>query len=117
MEISEEEIRRTNFNARVAAMGGQSEFISATGYNQGQVSSWQSGRKNIGAKAARKIERLAKWPRGTLDEGIGDPLDAVESAFLRMPYVDDNERDHMLWHLKRLRDRSAREDDPVTPED
>jgi hypothetical protein len=102
------EIRKHNLNTRIAKMGGQSAFIEKTGMNQGQVSSLQNNPRSFGEKVARNIEALAQWPAGCLDVpidgGIGDPLEVVEAAFKLMPYVDDIERDRMLWHLKRLRD-------------
>ncbi len=110
MEMTPEEVRRHNFNQRVEKMGGQSAFIEKTGYNQGQVSQIQNGGRNIGEKLARKLERLAEWPRLSLDQGIGDPVELVETAFLLMSYVDDKERDRMLWHIKNLRDAQAAND-------
>lgn len=75
IEQEEREIRRAVFIRLLESEYGGSpqKFEIATGYSANMVSQLKAGvdrrgkPKSFGDKLARKLEKLAKWPRGALD--------------------------------------------------
>lgn len=107
MDIAQlKQLRRLNLNAKIDEMGGQAEFITKTGMNQGQVSLLQNGRKLMGEDLARAIEGKAGWPLGCLDsiEPL-DPLDRIEAAINSADWVDDTFKKNFIGLIKGMRDK------------
>lgn len=72
--------------------GSAAEFERRIGIRMAQVNQWFSGYRALREKAARRIEELAKKPRGWLDESENDPLyeklAAGQSEFVEIRRAD-----------------------------
>jgi len=64
------QIRVKNLNRLISTRfgGRQIDFVNAAGVSQSQVAQWISGYRNIGEKAARKIEDRLGLPNLALDQ-------------------------------------------------
>jgi len=78
MDISE--ARRLNLLEAVKAIGGEARFVEAHDVSQAQLWQWLNKRRNIGEKAARKLEAKIGQPTGWLDQPRGEVVTIDESA-------------------------------------
>ena len=78
------QIRQRNLQSLLAQYDSQTELAEKIGTLQGRVSDFLSGRRNIGAQMARRIEQAHQLPHGWMDmdhagAGTADAADAVAS--------------------------------------
>ena len=73
--MSLSEIRRKNLQKYCSHTGTQAEVAAQIGISASQISQLLTGRRNIGEKLARKIERALHMPLRILDDEFAPHLD------------------------------------------
>lgn len=99
-----EERRRVNFFRILRESYGDSpkQFEIKTGYSANMVSQLRSKNKDFGERVARKIEELAGWPEGMLDEPSPDlPAEIEQRRATDWPLSADRGRFEQLTPKRR----------------
>lgn len=101
-------IRKANLAALIGEKyGAAADFARKHDLDPTYISQLMTGHRNMGEKAARKIERHAELPVGFLDQfaalGEQEAIAAIKDALYRAAWLTDENRKQILGLIQAIK--------------
>jgi hypothetical protein len=79
-EITIQDIRKANLEIKISEFGSIAKFCDVVDKPPTHVSNIRTGKKNLGEKFARDLEKALHLPRGWFDQGHDSNISALDEA-------------------------------------
>lgn len=101
-------IRKANLAGLIGdKYGAAADFARKYGLDPTYISQLMTGYRNMGEKAARKMEKQCDLPDGFLDQvsvlGEQEAITAIKQALFRAPWLTDENRRQILGLIQAIK--------------